>query len=372
MLATHNYECIHIVVVIPDTGGTRCIVECPQYAHHQDCITITIVEFNGKPYSVCIDSESRIISCSVNLNSVNLTQSYLQCVSLADNSLARGNSDFSLISNFVNTGNDFFVFAVGDALYKYYPERATLNSIPSCTLPHTEPNTQLLFRSHTTVLFYYETVNDSIVVPFDTAELCWQKYRSRKDVDGLEYPCFNGYSVFVYPSHSAILFGRQEQEEGEDLQFGIIGTDFATGRCFGNSSHTSFIYTDALNGTFVLDIASHKNIMLWNSMCVDAGCLTPLLYQNQYIILRGREGVRVFSQSSYKLVMETAVAMEHRNLIGFFTGSDYKAEIGTNTSKVNGSNNKDRALLSIAGSLIGFFLLLSFAFVAILFLWHCR
>ena len=86
MLATHNYECIHIVVVIPDTGGTRCIVECPQYAHHQDCITITIVEFNGKPYSVCIDSESRIISCSVNLNSVNLTQ----CVSLADNSLARG------------------------------------------------------------------------------------------------------------------------------------------------------------------------------------------------------------------------------------------------------------------------------------------
>ena len=156
------------------------------------------------------------------------------------------------------------------------------------------------------------------------------------------------------------------------MQVGIIGTDFATGRFCGNSSHISFIYTDALNGTFVLDIASHKNTMLLNSMCVDAGCLTPLLYQNQYIILRGREGVRVFSQSNYKLVMETAVAMEHRNLIGFFTGSDYKAEIGTNTSKVNGSNNKDRALLSIAGSLIGFFLLLSFASVAILLLWHRR
>ena len=184
--------------------------------------------------------------------------------------------------------------------------------------------------------------------------------------DGLEYPCFNGYSVFVYPSHSAILFGRQEQELGEDLQVGIVGTNFATGRCFGNSSHTSFIYTDAL------DIASHKNTMLWNSMCVDAGCLTPLLYQNQYIILRGREGVRVFSESNYKLVMETALAMKHRNLIGFFTGSDYKAEIGTNTSMVNGSNNKDRALLSIAGSLIGFFLLLSFASVAILLLWHRR
>ena len=25
-----QYTCMHIVVVVPDTGGTRCMVECPQ------------------------------------------------------------------------------------------------------------------------------------------------------------------------------------------------------------------------------------------------------------------------------------------------------------------------------------------------------
>ena len=225
-----------------------------EYAHHQDCITITIVEFNGKPYSVCIDSESRIISCSVNLNSVNLTQSYLQCASLADHLL--GNSDFSLISNFVNTRNNFFIFAAKDVLYKYYPERATFGAI-SCRLPHSEPDTRLLFNGQTTLLVYYGTGENSIVVPFDTIEQCWPFYSHKND---LQYPCLNGFNIFVFPSHSAILLERQEQgEENVHTQFEITGTNFSTGICFGNSSNISFVYIDLSEGIFVLKlILPHK------------------------------------------------------------------------------------------------------------------
>ncbi len=302
------------------------------FPHHDDCIPITIVRHKTKHYVVCIDSSMRVISCLINLNFDNITRSYLQCASLGS---FPPSVDFSEISNFVYVGGDLFIFAVQNIVYEYYPDRLSLASVSGCTLPHLAHNVRLVYNDIDTVLMYYNTNEGAdIVVVFDLANECSIIYFI--DLE-LQYSCFNGFNVFVYPSDSAILYEMHEPTENA-LQIDITGTNFTTGFCFGNASHSYFIYVDWLKGTLLLNIASGNNTLISDDVCLREYCWTPVLYQEMYLVLQegGYLVVRNI-EDNYKPVIN--VSNGNTYLIGFLTGTPYEKEIDVHVGNGSGYEN---------------------------------
>ncbi len=315
-------------------------------SHHDDCIPITIVKHKTKHYVVCIDSSMRVFSCSIELKFDNITKSFLQCTSLSS---LFSSVDFSKISNFVSVGADVFIFAVQDVVYKYYPERSFLAPVSGCTLPHNANNVRLVYNDIDTILIYYDTNEGAAtVVIFDLASECWTHFFTNVE---LEYSCFNGFNVFVrYPSDSALLYEMHEPIE-EALSIGIIGTNFITGLCFGNASHSYFVYVDRIKGTLVLNIASENNTLISNSRCLKEYCLTPVLYLERYLMLQegGYLVVRDI-EDSYKPVINVSDGNTH--LIGFFSGRPYEKKIDIDAGNGNGKENMF-IVFWIAGGVIG-------------------
>ena len=331
------------------------------FPHHDDCIPITIVRHNTKHYVVCIDSSMRVISCLINLNFDNITQSYLQCASLGS---FPPSVDFSEISNFVYVGGDLFIFAVQNIVYEYYPDRLSLASVSGCTLPHLAHNVRLVYNDIDTVLMYYNTNEGAdIVVVFNLANECWDRFFT--DVE-LQYSCFNGFNVFVYPSDSAILYEMHEPTENA-LQIDITGTNFTTGLCFGNA----FIYVDRLKGTFLLNITSGNNTLISDSICLRGYCWTPVLYQEMYLILQegGYLVVRNI-EDNYKPVINVSYSNTH--LIGFLTGRPYEEEIDVKVMGVNDKENVMLILVWIVSGIIIFIVLVTLAAGSILTIWGVK
>lgn len=336
------------------------------FTHHANCVPITIVEYRDKYYTVCIDSARRLISCLIILNFENITQSFLQC---STHLTLSTNVDYSSISNFVYVERDLFMFVVGNIVYKYYPDRFSIGTVPSCPLPHTAENLHLVFDGREKLLIYYRTNEGvDVTVPFNLAEECWDEFFP--DLN-LEYPCHNGFSVFVFPSASAILY--ETSPPSDDVlptQISINGTNFTTGLCFGNESHSFFVYVDRLQGNFVLDIASQISTLLSNSTCSRDDCQTPVLYEERYLVLR-EDGALVVRDIELEYTIVIGASDDNDGLNGFFTGRPYEKEI---VIIVGNRGNNDQILIgSAVGVPVSFVLILLFVF-SILGAWYrlCR
>lgn len=279
------------------------------------CQPVTIVEFRGKHYTVCIDSVAAIISCSINHNLVNVSQSYLQC----STTIGRlpPPVGFSFISNFVHVNSDFLVFTVADYVHMYYPERFSIRAISP--LPHIERNVRLVFNGHESLLMYYDRNGTATALVYDLSREDWHIFYSSQD---LPYTCLNGYQAFVHPNLSVIVYEREANEQ--DI-IDIVGQHFNTGLCFGDAVHSYLVYIDQFKGTFVLNITSRTNQQLVSSAICDSGiCQTPVLYQNRYLLLREAQNQVVVrdSQQEYAIVVE--LDNFKSELVGFHTGKAYE------------------------------------------------
>ncbi len=328
------------------------------FIHHENCVPLTIVEYRERYYTVCIDSVDLLIACEISLDFDNVTQSHLQC----STQLRLPGVEYNRISNFVYVKSGFFLFVADNIVYNYYPERFSIGVISSSSepLPHFPENVHLVYDRMETLLIYYRTSEGvDIVVPFDLVEERWIEYFPDTN---LEYPCHNGFSIFVFPSISVVLFEVSPPSmDDPPKKFNISGSNFFTGLCFGNNSHSYFVYVDQLKGISILDIASGTNNILSNSTCSRDECQTPILYEGRYLMLReDRELVVRDIEMEYAPVI--SVSDDNDGLSIFFTGCPYE-EMEMNIT-VPGENNNQATL---AGSIVGviFLLIVMFGIVVL-------
>lgn len=337
------------------------------FEHHQDCAPIAIVEFKKNNYTVCIDPMGRIISCLINLQFENITQSYLQC---STSGLFRSPIDYSLISNIVWVDqNDYLMFIFGRRLYRLYPERSTLSiSVFQFPQNHIPTNVQLVYSrvQNELIIHYFDSQLETIYIAFDLSVERWESFHNNTN---LEYSCFNGYSVFVFPGFSVILYEKQKpQEEGiVPTQIDITGNHFITGLCFGNTTHPYFVYVDQSQGIFILDISTLNSTTLSTSVCARGECQIPILYQSRYLLLREGQGSLVVKdiEQEYKSVI---LFTDHGSrLTGFFTGRVYQI---SNENPGNDNNEGIPIYIPIAVGVLSVFVLTACIGILLISLGH--
>lgn len=243
-------------------------------------IPLSIVQYKESYYVICLQESNRFFSCLIMIDESNITLSRLQCTSVGRPLLS--SIDLNSISNFVHLGEEFISFAIDNALFKLFPVRSAITRYGS-TLPDNVACSRLVHDESKEVIFvYYREEDDVYVIPYDTIDEYWEFLYLNEH---LIHPCPDGHEAIVFPNSSAILFSSSLDQV--EVHRSIIGTKFIIGKCFGEGVESSrFVYIDRSKGTYVLDVNTGENVQISNAVCSSNNCGAPLVYQDDYVILR--------------------------------------------------------------------------------------
>jgi hypothetical protein len=249
-----------------------------------NCTPVTSFKILQSAYTICLNvEESYLALFEIRLNLESLTRTAI-IGPLARNHFSIQNS--SQISDFkyIELYNFHFIyFAYANYLYYFDPLNYVLNYAGyfhrNCTSVK-----ELVYIGGATLIGY---CREGATIYFDLNYESWTFYEPYS-IYGRPYIC---------PDHSkrlvVFLQGGYVQfnvSETKTKRLELIGDDFVSGECFGDSSGFHFVYVDQQEGTFVLDLTTFNFTQISTQPCFtmdnNLKCTPVQVLDNQYLIVR--------------------------------------------------------------------------------------
>ena len=269
-----------------------------------NCSPINTLKIASSIYTICVNLETQpsyISLFEIRLNRESLSQSFT-VGPLAQNhfemsaNLQLSEFKYAPLYNF-----HFIYFAISNYLYYFEPLNYDLDYLGELPRNCTSVK-ELVYIGDDTLLVH---CNNQAVVYFNLAYQQWTQYRSYSEY-GRPYTCQENdvnNQIIVFPSSSHIQrnYGSRELNNTE-----LLGENFLSGECFGQSTGFYFVYMDEIEGTFVLDLSTFNLTHLTTQACNDSshGCTPIRVLDNRYLVVQHSEEnktstIEVFDSKSY-------------------------------------------------------------------------
>ena len=280
----------------------------------EECHLINLTRFNCTPvtsfkilnsvYTICLNIEESYLGLfEIRLNSDSLTRASI-IGPLAQNYFSIQSSSQVSDFKYIELYNFHFIyFAFANYLYYFDPLNYVLNYAghfhPNCTSVK-----ELVYIGGDTLTGY---CREGATIYFDLNYESWTFYQ----------PYINYGRPFVCPDPSKILvvflqggYVRFNVNETKTIRLELVGENFISGECFGDSSGFYFVYVDQQEGTFILDFTTFNFTQLSTQQpCFNNNlkCMPVQVLDNQYLIVQQWENHENFTDSNNNTVLWTAV-----------------------------------------------------------------
>lgn len=252
-----------------------------------NCTPVTSFKILNSVYTICLNIENSYIAVfEVRLSSESLTRAAI-IGPLARNYFSIQSSiqisDFKYIElyNF-----HFIYFAYANYLYYFDPLNYVLNYAGSFHQNCTSIK-ELVYIGGDTLIGY---CTENATIYFDLSYEYWTFYQ----------PYTRYGRPFVCPNHNKRLVVFLQSEGGyvqfnvnetKTIRLELLGENFVSGECFGDSSGFHFVFVDQHEGTFVLDLTTFNFTQLSIQPCFtmdskDLKCKPVQILDNQYLIVQ--------------------------------------------------------------------------------------
>ena len=270
-----------------------------------NCTPVTSFEIIESFYTICLNiEESYLALFEIRLNSESLIRTAI-IGPLARNYFNIQNSGLSEFKYIELYHFHFIYFAYASYLYYFDPLNYALDYVgnfhPNCTSAK-----KLVYIGDDTLIGY---CSRGATIYFDLNYQYWTLYQPYSSY-GRPFICPNpSKRVVVFSQGGYVQF---RASESETIRFELIGENFVSGECFGDSNGFYFVYVDQLEGTFVLDLATFNFTQLSTQSCRSTSNLEykPVqVLDNQYLIVQqlmnNHENITDSNSTALTVVLDT-------------------------------------------------------------------
>ena len=274
-----------------------------------NCTPITSVKILYSVYTICLNTEESYLALfEIRLNSESLTRTSV-IGPLARNYFNIQNSSQVSDFKYIELYNfHFLYFAYANYLYYFDPLNYVLNYAghfhPNCTSVK-----ELVYIGEDTLIGH---CREGATIYFDLNYESWTFYQPYSSYGRpLICPDYDK-RLAVFSEGGYVQFS--DVSESGTIRLQLIGENFVSGECFGDSSGFYFVYADQHEGTFILDLTTFNFTQLSTQPCfiVDSNmkCKPFQVLNNQYLIVQQLENLM---DSNNNTALQTVVFNTHNN-----------------------------------------------------------
>ena len=270
-----------------------------------NCTPVASFEVLHSVYTVCLNvEESYLALFEVRLNSESLTRASI-IGPLARNYFSIQSSNQISEFKYIELYNFHFIyFAYANYLYYFDPLNYVLNYAgpfhQNCTSVK-----ELVYIGRDTII---GSCREGATIYFDLNYETWTKYQPYSSY-GRPYVCPDrSKRLIVFLQGGYVQFNVSETKM---IRLELIGNDFVSGECFGDSSGFHFVYIDQQEGTFVLDLTTFNFTQILTKPCFtidnNLKCAQIQVLDNQYLVVQQWENHENLTGPNNSTAQQTTV-----------------------------------------------------------------
>lgn len=277
-----------------------------------NCTPVTSVKILYSVYTICLNIDRSYVGLfEIQLNPESLIRTSV-IGPLAQNYFSIQSSSQISEFKYIELYNFHFIyFAYAKYLYYFDPLNYVLNYAgnfhPNCTSVK-----ELVYIGGNTLIGY---CREGATIYFDLNYESWTFYQPYSSY-GRSFVCPDqDKRLVVFSEGSYAQFN--DVSESKTIRLELIGENFVSGECFGDSSGFYFVYVDQREGTFIINLTTFNFTQLSTQPCfaVDGivKCKPFQVIDNQYLIVQQWGNPENLTDSNNNTVLQTVVFNTQNN-----------------------------------------------------------